>query len=196
MMKQKLLSIILLIVVFLLGLSASLLFKEKWQCPICSFDAAERIVPLINNQYSSIVFNELSKAESEIDIAIYEMRFYETNNSVRRIEDLLISKSRQGVKVNVIFEQGEWQGRITELTKDNKESADYLESGGVNVKFDSLKTTTHDKLVIIDDKTVVLGSHNWGYSALERNNEASVLIESPDIAEYYKDYFDNLWNQF
>jgi len=195
-MKQKILSIMLLIAMFLLGLSVSFLFKEKWQCPACSFNEADKIIPLINDQYSSAALNEFSNAKQEIDIVMYEMKFYATNNSVRQIEDILVSKSKQGVAVNVILEQGEWQKQTTELTKENRKSADYLEANGVKVKFDSLKTTTHDKLVIIDGETVILGSHNWGYSALQKNNEASVLIRSRDISGYYKNYFDNLWNQF
>jgi len=195
-MKSKLLSIILLIVVFLLGLCVSFLFKETWQCPACSFNSADRIVPLINNQYSQETYSALSNANREIDIVMYEMRFYTTNNSVRQLEDILAQKAKAGVTVNVILEQGEWMKVTTELTKDNQKSADYLEKNGVHVKFDSIKTTTHDKLIIIDNETVILGSHNWGYSALNSNNEASVLIKNKDISSYYKNYFSNLWNQF
>ncbi len=196
MMKPKLLSIILLIVVFFLGLSVSYLFRERLQFPSCSFNAADKIVPLINQQYGDATLNAISDAKYKIDIVMYEMKFYTTNNSVRRLEDLLVEKSRQGVSVNVFLEQGEWQKITTELTKENMKSADYLRENGVKVKFDSIKTTTHDKLIVIDDETVIIGSHNWGYSAFEKNNEASVLIRSREIASYYDNYFENLWNQF
>ena len=58
---------------------------------------------------------------------------------------------------------------------------------------DSEKVTTHDKLVIIDNSTVFVGSHNWGSSALTKNNEASVMIRGGEAAEYYGDYFEYLW---
>lgn len=187
-------SLLLLAMVFLAGfLLAYFTAKPEWSCQVCSFDEADKIVPIINKQYFDVVSKEFENAEEEIDVVMYQMKFYETNNSVRKLEDLFIQKAKEGIKVKIILDQSEWQGKITSLTKENQKTADYLKENGVDVKFDSLKTTTHDKLLIIDDETVVIGSHNWGYSALTRNNEASVMIKDKEIAEYYKNYFDNLW---
>ena len=151
---------------------------------------------MINEQYADVTLDEISKAQSKIYVLMYEMKFYTTNNSVRQLEDLLIKKHNEGLDVEIIIDQSEWQGKITSLSKENEKTGNYLKDNGVDVKFDSLKVTTHDKLVIIDDETTILGSHNWGYSALERNNEASILIENKEIAEYYANYFENLWKQY
>ena len=54
----------------------------------------------------------------------------------------------------------------------------------MKVVLDEEKTTTHAKIVIIDGRTAVVGSHNWTGSALSRNREASLLIDDrPVIAE-------------
>ena len=187
-------SIFLLVLVFSAGFSLAYFFKgNEWKCPVCSFNSADAITPIVNDQFYEIAFQNIQNAGAEIDIVMYEMKFYDTNNSVHRLEDLLISKAMQGVKVKALLDQSEWQGKITALSKENQKTADYLKSGGVEVKFDSKKTTTHDKLIIIDSETSIIGSHNWGYSAFESNNEASVLIKDAKIAEYYKNYFDGLW---
>jgi len=64
---------------------------------------------------------------------------------------------------------------------------------GIEIKHDSEEVTTHSKLVIIDGKTVILGSTNWSYYGLEKNHEANVLIRSKEIADYFEKYFDELW---
>jgi len=196
-MKKAIVSFALLAVVFSMGFYAnSYFFKPQWHCPACSFDESERIVPLINEQYADITLGEISKAQSKVYVLMYEMKFYETNNSVRQLEDLLIKKHNDGLDVKIIIDQSVWQGKETSLSKENKKTADYLEQNGVDVRLDSSKITTHDKLLIIDDRVTIIGSHNWGFSALERNNEASILIENKEIAKYYLNYFENLWNQY
>ena len=194
--RHTIFSIFLLVLVFSAGFAlAHFSIKPQWDCPMCSFNG-DSITPLLNKQYAPTLLEQINQANNEIDVVMYEMKFYETNNSVRQLEDLLIRKAQEGVKVKLILDQGEWQGQTTTLTKDNQKSADYLKAGGVEVRFDSAKTTTHDKLIIIDDEISIIGSHNLGFSAFERNNEASVLISDKEVAEYYKNYFDNLWEQF
>ena len=40
----------------------------------------------------------------------------------------------------------------------------------------------HHKLVVIDEKVVVIGSHNWSYSAMRHNIESSSIIRSREHA--------------
>ncbi len=182
--------------VFSLGfVGASYILDTGWTGPICSFNDGE-ITPLINEQYPKVVMNEINSARSNIDILMYEMKFYETNNSVRQLEDALISAKERGVKVRVLLDQSEWNKKITGLTKENWKTKDYLGENGIEVKLDSLKETTHTKLVIIDGQRIVIGSTNWGFSAFERNNEASVMISEKGTVEYFKNYFNFLWDKF
>jgi len=74
----------------------------------------------------------------------------------------------------------------------NLEAYSYLSANGVNVKLDEESDTDHMKLVIIDDKIVYIGSHNWSESALYYNHETSVKIVSEEIAETFKEYFKGI----
>ena len=180
--------ILALLIAFILGYLVS---SEKWQCPVCSFKG--EIVPLVNEQYFNITMNEINSAESSIDIAIYEFKWYETNNSATQIREALVKAHENGVQVRLLLDQSKWYGEVTELSKSNKQTAEYLSGKGISVKLDSEKITTHDKLLIIDNEIVIVGSHNWGSSALTKNNEASVMIKDTKIAEYYENYFEFLW---
>jgi phosphatidylserine/phosphatidylglycerophosphate/cardiolipin synthase-like enzyme len=53
----------------------------------------------------------------------------------------------------------------------------------------------HNKVMVIDNKTVVAGSYNFSENA-ERNDENMVVIESPVIAAAYTRYFDALFKQY
>ncbi len=187
---------VLAVIIYSLGFLSYYIFVEmSWECPVCSYDGGQ-LTPLIGEQYAPAVLYEINTAESSIDVLLYEMKFYETNNSVRQLEEALLSAHRRGVNVRILLDQSEWNKVITSLTKENWKTADYFYDQGLKVKFDSLKQTTHDKLLIIDGETVVIGSTNWGYSAFERNNEASIIIRNIETAGYFKKYFELLWNQY
>jgi phosphatidylserine/phosphatidylglycerophosphate/cardiolipin synthase-like enzyme len=46
----------------------------------------------------------------------------------------------------------------------------------------------HCKLIIIDGKTVIVGSTNWSYYAIDKNREASVVIRDERIARIFEEY--------
>jgi len=195
--RHTIISLIILVLAFSMGIIiGSYLMTPEWQCPRCGFDDADSIVPVINDQYAEAVKSEIDSAKSSIDIMMYMMKYYETNNSLMMVEKALIAAKERGVKVRIILDSEEENGKPSSLTKENMKALDYLSENGIEVKFDSPKTTTHDKLLIIDGETVIIGSHNWGFSAFERNNEASVIIKDAEIAAYYENYFENLWEKY
>ena len=75
----------------------------------------------------------------------------------------------------------------------NIETGNLLTKGGVAVAYDPLAITTHTKLLIIDGKISIVGSTNWTYNALDKNHEASVLIQSSEVASNLQDYFQSVW---
>lgn len=54
---------------------------------------------------------------------------------------------------------------------------------------------SHTKLLVIDNKIVVLGSHNWTASAFASNYEASIIIRDEITATDYADYFNEHYNE-
>jgi len=141
-----------------------------------------RISLLPNREYGEALLIGLRAARSSIVCSCYLFKTGEgRHNLPRRIAEELIRASRRGVDVTVILEKsGELSDRLND---DNSATASLLVKGGVRVRFDSPLTTSHDKVVIIDRRYVYLGSHNLTQAALLHNNELSVRIDSPEIAE-------------
>ena len=53
----------------------------------------------------------------------------------------------------------------------------------------------HDKFAVIDNKTVITGSHNWSEAANHGNDETLIVIENPTVAGHYQREFDRLYGK-
>ena len=51
----------------------------------------------------------------------------------------------------------------------------------------------HNKLIVVDDEKVLLGSQNWSTTGVKSNREASLLVEHAAIAAYFAEIFDADW---
>ena len=138
---------------------------------------------LANREFGPTLLQGIREARRSILCCYYLFKLSDNRgNQPRRIVEELIRARNRGVEVTVILEaQG---GRKKDrLDADNHATAAYLTRGGVRVFFDSPAVTTHTKVTVIDDRFVYLGSHNLTQGALTHNNELSVLIDSPELAE-------------
>uniref|UniRef100_A0A7C4U9F5 phospholipase D n=1 Tax=candidate division WOR-3 bacterium TaxID=2052148 RepID=A0A7C4U9F5_UNCW3 len=113
-------------------------------------------------------------------------------NQVSMLLYELISAKEKGITIKVLLDSSSYDD---ELNRSNSIFADSLRKYGIEVKFDSPDTTTHAKFGIFDGKIVLIGSTNWTYSSLERNNEVNILIKDKEIAEELKIYFEKLWGK-
>ena len=51
----------------------------------------------------------------------------------------------------------------------------------------------HNKLIVVDDRRVLVSSQNWSDSAITINREAGLLIDHPPIARYFRTIFNLDW---
>ena len=153
---------------------------------------AKDVQPIPQREYSETLHELFSHAQNSIRAILFTIRYYPKTkqSSVNRLVDDLISAAQRGVSVEVILEDS--LDHAKENADENRQVGERLEKGGIKVYYDLPAVTTHDKLLVIDSRYVVIGSTNWSYYAFERNNEASVLIDSEELAQYYHKYFESL----
>jgi len=149
-----------------------------------------KVTPINNREYFPKVLGLIEKSKKSIYAILFCAKYYEKYPSSlsNQLLNSLIKCAKRGVKVEIILDQSENES----VSKDNIKTAIYLSRNGVNVYMDSLEKTTHSKVLIVDEKYIVVGSTNWSYYSLKHNNEASVIIESPELAKYYIKYFKKI----
>ena len=151
-------------------------------------------VILTNENFLPALLKSIDEAQNEIFISIFSFKAGEHKNSYPdRIVNHLAKAVKKGVKVYVILEKT--QDKSDELNIQNRTTGKLLEEKGINVYFDSPNKTTHTKLIVIDQRLVLLGSHNFTQSALKYNNEISVLLEGPDLANNARNYMLKIINE-
>ncbi|NTW06794.1 MAG: phospholipase [Syntrophaceae bacterium] len=152
-----------------------------------SRDTGCSVVLLKNQEYFSALTAAIDEAKSEIIMSFFLFKAGVHKNSLPdRILSRLVQAARKGVKVIVILEKS--GGNDRNLDAENNRTKQFLEEKGIKVYFDSPQKTTHTKLVVIDQRLVLLGSHNLTQSALKYNNEMSLLIDRPDLAKEARTY--------
>ncbi len=170
------------------------LFLAAWllciSSPVCAGPTVTTTTTLLRNQeYADALLGRIGKARTSIVCSFYLFKVTESRkNQPRRIATALIDAKKRGVAVTVILERG--KSSQDRLYADNRNTADILARGGVNVHFALPGVTTHNKIVVIDDRYVFLGSHNLTQGALKYNNELSVLIDSPEMAAEVRSYLE------
>jgi phosphatidylserine/phosphatidylglycerophosphate/cardiolipin synthase-like enzyme len=146
---------------------------------------------LINREYRDALLAGIRGANSRIIVSCYLFKITKfPDNQPRQIANELIRARQRGVNVTVILEQSRNESDF--LNRENRATAALLSRNGIETRFDSLRKTSHAKVVVIDDRYVFLGSHNLTHSALTRNNELSVRINSPEMARKITSYLGQL----
>ncbi|MBU1044748.1 MAG: hypothetical protein KJ915_10175, partial [Candidatus Omnitrophica bacterium] len=151
------------------------------------------------SKYFPAVKEAIASAEKSITAVMFliELPQSEANNKTQQLVDELIIAHERGVEVEVILDQNvdfvnqrhesDWLGKVRSFRAYKQ-----LKEAGVDVRYDEISTYTHAKAIVIDQKIVILGSTNWTQTSLERSIETDVLIDTPEAAQSYLEYFKTI----
>jgi len=93
------------------------------------------------------------------------------------IAKALVEAHRRGVRVEVILDKSQRTEKYS--------SADFVAHAGIPTLIDAKHAIAHNKVMVIDGKTVVTGSFNFTKAAEEHNAENLLVIQDPALAEKY-----------
>jgi phosphatidylserine/phosphatidylglycerophosphate/cardiolipin synthase-like enzyme len=139
------------------------------------------ITPIFGSQFCEIVLPLIESAESEIKIIVFNWRipFLTSKLHMQSFNDALVRAVGRGVVVRAIVSS---ERVVAELSRF-----------GIMAKRLPFDRRLHTKLMIIDGRQIVVGSHNYSESAFNKNYEVSVFFEEYENQNKYVGYFDNLW---
>jgi phosphatidylserine/phosphatidylglycerophosphate/cardiolipin synthase-like enzyme len=141
-----------------------------------------KITPIFGSQFCEIVLPLIENAEKEIRIIVFNWRmpFITTKLEMQSFNDALVRAVGRGVKVRAIV-------------SSEKVVAELHRFGIISKKIPTDRRL-HTKMMIIDDRQIIIGSNNYSESAFAKNYEVSVFFEEFENQNKYVGYFEILWN--
>jgi phosphatidylserine/phosphatidylglycerophosphate/cardiolipin synthase-like enzyme len=123
------------------------------------------------------VVARLQQARHEILVLAYSF-------TSRPITDALIHAKKRGVRLNIILDHSNEKEPYTDLP--------HLLENGIHPLIDAKHAIAHNKVMIIDNRTVITGSFNFTHQA-EGNNAENLLIldDHPELVQHYRKDFEN-----
>ena len=136
---------------------------------IISRDFPKKVTPLIKN------------AKKSIEIIVFDWGWYpdEIGEPIQIFNNAIFNANKHGVVVRAIV-----QKRLISAILRN-----------LNIKAKILHSSKllHIKLMIIDSKIAILGSHNYTKNAFNVNHEVSIMIHDEKSILELQGYFNNLF---
>ena len=136
---------------------------------------------IIGKDYSKKVLEFIQGAKSSIYILMFDWRWYsrDVSSDMSLINVAILRASQKGVQVKVYC--------------NYPAMCDQLNKLGIDAKCWQKTKLMHAKGILIDEDTLILGSHNLTQSALTLNVEVSAVLYDADVCTQFKKYFFSLW---
>ena len=149
----------------------------------------------VTDEKSYFSFRDLlASANDEVLILTYQISLREgpKRNLVNDLVRILVSKIQKNATVKILLN---WKFKADILGIIQDRARKILKREGCEVRVFPVNKTLHSKLIIVDKQRVYLGSHNLTTTAMVENAESGIIINSKEIAEYFREYFFKHWGE-
>ena len=133
-------------------------------CFVPNHNCQERLIKAIDN------------AQSEILVMCYAF----TNS---KVGEALVSASKRGVSVTIVTDKTQREHKKSQIS--------HFVHSSIPVHSDDKVAIAHNKVMIIDEKLTITGSYNYSEAAQHRNAENLLFVESKELVEQYKRYWQD-----
>lgn len=122
-----------------------------------------------NGGAEAAVVRELASAKSEVYVMTYQL-------TSKPISGALVNASMRGVKTHIVVDAGQETAKC--CARDVAKNIPTL-------VVDHKHAIFHDKVIVVDGKTVITGSFNYSSAAEHSNAENLVVLRDPVLAQKY-----------
>lgn len=135
---------------------------------------------IIGKDFPRVVIPLIDQSKKSIDILVFDWRWYSNDpvNPVQLFNQAIVGAVRRGVKVSALV--------------NFSHAIPFLLDVGVDVQQYKNSGILHSKIIIIDKKHLILGSHNLTQSAFSSNVEVSILLENFEKIDILLDFVNNI----
>ncbi len=123
---------------------------------------------------------DIDAAQQSVKIAVFE--FNRAN-----VADAMIRARQRGLTVQMVFD--------AEVLEDPEDAAELgrIEKAGIPVTYEKTSAFMHNKIFLIDDSVVWLGSMNLTHNDVYRNNNNMIRTTVPPLVANYRQRFTDLF---
>lgn len=151
---------------------------------------------IMDDQYPKFISSLLRCAKKSIYIIMFFMSYQEKkSSSTKPLIQELIKSQRRGVNIQVILDK-DAEGEVYGSRIINSYAYKEFLKNGIKVCYDDEEEVTHTKLVIVDCRHIVIGSHNWTSGSFKSYDDTSIYIDSDIIAKDYISDFEKRWKHY
>jgi phosphatidylserine/phosphatidylglycerophosphate/cardiolipin synthase-like enzyme len=137
---------------------------------------------IIGKNYPKQVIPLIENAKQSIKIVVFDWRWYgeDPANPCQLFNAAIVRARKRGVDIKACVNSN----AIAKPLKEND----------IDVKIPISKNLIHTKFIIIDDKILIMGSHNFSQAAFTTNFETSIIQDDPlEINEFIL-FFHSIWS--
>lgn len=128
---------------------------------------------------TELVVKTIEQAKKSVHVAAYSF-------TSKPIADALIAARDKGIDIEVVLDKSQTGGRMMKYIKDH----------GIPARINNQYSIMHDKFMVIDEKTLELGSFNYTAAAEKRNAENVLVIHGADkTVQDYASQWQKLWKE-
>jgi len=124
------------------------------------------------------ILKELNKAKSSILVQAYSF-------TSPLIVKALVTAHKRGVKVEVIVDKSQRTKKYS--------PADFMSNQGIPTRINAVNTVAHNRVMIIDGKTLITGSFNFTKPGEEKNVGDLMVIRDKSLAATYVESWKVHW---
>jgi phosphatidylserine/phosphatidylglycerophosphate/cardiolipin synthase-like enzyme len=134
-----------------------------------------------NQKVTALIIKALAQARSVILVSAYSF-------TSKDLAQALLDAKKRHVKIKIILDKSQLSQRYS--------SSSFFANQGFDLRIDGKHAIFHNKIMIIDDNTVITGSFNFTKAAETKNAENLLIIrDNPALARLYTQNFWLHWNE-
>ena len=173
-------------------------FEGVWEdagqrgIPEVDQSGSPRLKALADGALLPSLLDAIEGAQREVSFTMYATALQPTNPGAPAMQVFaaLMDAAGRGVPVRGVAEWSDWQ---EDNNRRNEEAVDWLEAGGVDMRWERADVITHAKTFLVDD-WIQVQSANLSSSGFSYNHEVGAATDLAEPVADYRVWFDALWS--
>ncbi|MCP5068399.1 MAG: DUF655 domain-containing protein [bacterium] len=160
--------------------------------PVFDEVPVEKVGVLLGSDYYFQLLELIAHADTSVFVLMFHAALPDEHHPTRQLLTALAAAKARGLDVRVILDRD----RDTDPYKSsviNAAAHTFLNGHGVPCRFDSPERLLHTKLVILDGRLSLVGSHNWSAGSYFQFDDLTLAVYSEQVAGRYVERFEASW---